>query len=138
MKKNTLCVLWGVLLSLCGVLGFIPGFSAQVRGSVQALLTVLSLVCFLPPLALTYQAGKQSDRPTLKLVRNLSALSLGLTALVLVLSVALAMAGDRVGTFLHVVLILVSTPMVCSGYWAASLFLWACLLCWSGSLLRKG
>ena len=38
---------------------------------------------------------------------------------------------------LFAVLIVVSSPMVCSGYWALSLFLWACLLIVSHSLLRK-
>ena len=35
------------------------------------------------------------------------------------------------------VLIVVSSPMVCSGYWALSLFLWACLLMVSHSLVKK-
>lgn len=137
MKKNTLYVLWGVLFSLCAVLGFIPGFSAQVPVGLRAGLMALSLVCFLPPFRLLQLAGREKDMAVVKLVRNLSALSLGLTALVLVLSVAMTMAGDGVGNFLHVVLILVSSPMMCSGYWAASLFLWACLLSWSVSLLKK-
>jgi len=29
---------------------------------------------------------------------------------------------------LHIMLVIVSSPMVCSGNWALSLFLWACLL----------
>ena len=35
------------------------------------------------------------------------------------------------------VLIVVSSSMVCSGYWALSLFLWACLLMVSHALVNK-
>ena len=41
------------------------------------------------------------------------------------------------GNALFGVLIVVSSPMVCSGYWALSLFLWACLLMVSHSLVKK-
>lgn len=128
MSKKCLYTLWGVLFSLCGGLGFIPGLMEQVPAALQAILTVLSLASFLPPAMLVYSAKKAGDAHTIKLVRNLSALSLGVTLLVLVLSLATAMASEAVGNFLHVVLILVSSPMVCSGCWVLSLFLWACLL----------
>ena len=48
-----------------------------------------------------------------------------------------AQAVLTMGNVLFAVLIVVSSPMVCSGYWALSLFLWACLLIVSHSLLRK-
>ena len=64
-------------------------------------------------------------------------LSLGLTLLALVLNVLSAMGTVTMGNVLFAVLIVVSSPMVCSGYWALSLFLWACLLIVSHSLLRK-
>lgn len=128
MHKNRLFTLWGVFFSLCAGLGFIPGLMEQVPTALQAILTALSLACFLPPALLVYSAKKAGDRHTQKLVRNLAALSLGVTLVVLVLNLATAMASEAVGNFLHVVLILVSSPMVCSGCWALSLFLWACLL----------
>lgn len=137
MNKKMLFALWGVLFGLCAGLGFIPGFSGQVSTGVQAGLTLLSVGCFVPPFLLAYGAGQTGDRKTLKLLRNLAALSLGLTLVVLLTSMACAMAADAVGVFLHVLLILVSSPMVCSGYWVLSLFLWACLMMWSISLLKK-
>ena len=82
-------------------------------------------------------AKKEKDARTLKLVRGISLLSLGLTLLALVLNVLSAMGTVTMGNVLFAVLIVVSSPMVCSGYWALSLFLWACLLIVSHSLLRK-
>ena len=48
-----------------------------------------------------------------------------------------AMGTGTTVTAFFAVLIVVSSPMVCSGYWALSLFLWACLLMVSHSLLKK-
>ena len=61
-------------------------------------------------------------------VRILSACSLVLTLVALVANFLGVLASDLVGSLLYVLLVLVSTPMVCSGIWVASLFLWACLL----------
>ena len=53
---------------------------------------------------------------------------LGLTLALFVASILTAAGSERLGNFLHGVLAIVSTPMLCSGQWALSLFLWACLL----------
>ena len=65
---------------------------------------------------------------TVKLIRKLSLASLVLTAAVLIISVLSFLAPEWVGNFLHILLILVSVPMVFSQYWVLSLFCWACLL----------
>ena len=137
MSKKLLFALWGGLFILCAGLGFIPGFSQNVSAGAQAVLTVLSVAFFAPPAYLIYAAKKEKDAHTLKLVRGISLLSLGLTLLALVLNVLSAMGTVTMGNALFAVLIVVSSPMVCSGYWALSLFLWACLLIVSHSLLRK-
>ena len=141
LKRRTLCLksccLWGGLFILCAGLGFIPGFSQNVSAGAQAVLTVLAVAFFAPPACLIYGAKKEKDARTLKLVRGISLLSLGLTLLALVLNVLSAMGTVTMGNVLFAVLIVVSSPMVCSGYWALSLFLWACLLIVSHSLLRK-
>ena len=133
MSKKTLYVLWGVLFSICAGLGFIP----EPEGAVKFLMTALAVVFFLPPAVLVYRAGKTGERTVLALVRNLSAASLGLTLAVLVLTVVNAMGSDALGNFLHALLVVVSSPMVCSGYWALSLFLWACLLMAAIQQLKK-
>ena len=133
MSNKSLYSLWGVLFIICAVLGFIP----VPYNWVQAVLTALSVLFFRPPVALLYRAGKQCDRSIPQLIRNLSLASLGLTLLVLILSVVSAVQSEFLGNFLHGILVIVSTPMICSGYWVLSLFLWACLLVCSLRLLRK-
>ena len=62
------------------------------------------------------------------LVRNLCALSLGLTLLLLIVNFMTALSSEFLGTVVYGILTVVSAPMICSGYWVLSLFLWACLL----------
>ena len=124
MPNRILFILWGGLFILCAGLGFIP----EPAGVVGAVLTVLSVLFFLPAFAIVYRAGKSRDRHTLKLMASLSALSLGGTLVLLIANVLSAVAPEAVGTALYYLLIIVSSPMVCSGYWVLSLFLWACVL----------
>ena len=44
------------------------------------------------------------------------------------LNLVSALWSETLGSFLYYLLVILSTPMVCSGYWIMSLFLWACLL----------
>ena len=81
MSKKLLFALWGGLFILCAGLGFIPGFSQNVSAGAQAVLTVLAVAFFAPPACLIYGAKKEKDARTLKLVRGISLLSLGLTLL---------------------------------------------------------
>ncbi len=133
MKKKTLFVLWSGLFIVCAGLGFIP----EPAGALRWLLTGLSLVFFIPGVLLVFRASGEGDLRTLKLIRNLSAASLGLTLLLLVLSFLTVLSSPWLGGFLHNVLVIVSAPMVCSGYCPLSLFLWACLLVGSIQSLRN-
>ena len=129
MNKKLLYALWAGLFILCAGLGFIP----EPEGGLQMLLTVVSLAFFLPPAWLLYR-GDVSDA---KLVCNLSALSLGLTLILLILNFLTALQSDFLGQVLHYTLVIVSSPMICSGHWAMSLFLWACLLIASRKLTKR-
>lgn len=71
------------------------------------------------------------------MIRNLSALSLGATAVLVIANILSAFGSPALGLFLHGMLTIVSAPMLCSGYWALSLFLWASLLIGSLALLWK-
>ena len=133
MKKSTLYGLWAGLFIICAGLGFIP----DPQGSVRVLLTFLSVLFFVPPAWLLYSAAKKKDKHTLQLVRNLSALSLLLTLVGLVLNVLSALSSQLLGNIVYYFLVIVSSPMICSGYWAVSLFLWACLLMVSLQQLKK-
>ena len=120
MNKKMLFTLWGVLFILCAGLGFI----SVSAGAMKGLMTTLSVLFFLPPALLLWQA----DRETALLIRNLSMLSLGVTMVTLILNFVMAVSSEFLGNMLHYVLVIVSAPMICSGYWVLSLFLWACLL----------
>ncbi len=128
MNQKHLLTAWGALFVLCAGLGFLPGLNEQLPQTLSTFLTLLSLGFFLPPAILVWQGRNRGDRQVLTLVRSLSALSLGLTAVCLCLNFLSVLAPQWVGDLSHYVLIVVSAPMVCSGQWALSLFLWACLL----------
>ena len=120
MTKRALFILWGVFFALCAGLGFLP--------ETGIFTTMAALVFFVPPAVLLYRARQDSDDHTRLLIRNLSALSLGLTAALLVANFLTALSSEALGTAVHCLLTVVSAPMICSGHWALSLFLWACLL----------
>ncbi len=125
MNQKLLFALWGILFVLCAGLGFLPEASGWM--------TALSVLFFLPPALLLYQG----DRNAALLVRNLALLSLAVTLVTLILNFVLAVSTETLGNILHYVLIIVSAPMICSGYWVLSLFLWACLLMGSLKLLKN-
>lgn len=133
MNQKPLFALWGGLFILCAGLGFIP----EPSGAVRVLLTLLSLAFFVPPALLLHRAVQEKNTDTVKLVRNLSALSLGLTLILLIFNFLSALRSEVLGNILYWILVMVSSPMACSGYWALSLFLWACLLMVSLKVLRR-
>ena len=133
MKKQVLFGLWAGLFSICAALGFIP----EPEGGVRVLLTLSGVAVFAPPALLLYDGNRQGDRATLLLIRNLSAASLGLTVLLLILNFLSVLGSEGLGRFLYTVLVIVSSPMICCGSWALSLFLWACLLLVSRQLLKR-
>lgn len=120
MKNRSLFIAWAFLFILCAIGGFIP----VTKTAVRILLTGLSLLFFLPP-ALLLHRGTVPER---HLVRNLSALSLVLTVLLLIANFLTAFRSEALGNALHALLTVVGCPMITSGHWAMSLFLWACLL----------
>ena len=131
MKNRFLYALWGALFILCAGLGFIP----EPAGALKVLLTALSVLFFLPPAVLVWRGRRDRNRTVLSLVRNLSFASLSLSVLLIIASFLTVFRSRLLGDILHGVLVVVSSPMICSGHWAMSLFLWACLLI--ASLIRK-
>lgn len=133
MKQKTLFALWGALFILCAGLGFIP----EPEGFLKFLMILLSVGFFAVGWLILYHARRSGDRRSLSLVRNLSAFSLGLTLLLLVGSFLSLGASELLGNLLHSVLTIVSSPMLCSQYWALSMFMWACLLLTAQSWLKN-
>lgn len=133
MKKNLLYALWGGLFILCAGLGFIP----EPTGALKALMRSLSLLTFLPPAILLYRASRQQDRQTVLLIRNLSALWLALTLVLLILNFLSAGSNEIWGSILYYTLVIVTSPMIASHHWAMTMFAWACLLMASLRQLRN-
>lgn len=133
MKRSSLYAVWGILYIICTGLGFIP----EPEKSVRIFLLVIAVLFFVPPGVLMWDALQHGNRKEIRHLGLLAALSLGATAVMLVVSILTAFQAAWVGTVCHVLLVLVSTPMFCSNYWVVSLFLWAVLLltAWTN---RKG
>lgn len=124
MKKWFLYGFWAVEFILCAVLGFFHNTDAAGK----VLQTVLYLLFFVPPAILLADGIRKKDGKELLRLAIISASSLGATMVFLVANVLSVGASKAVGDALYGILIVVSSPMVCSRYWLASLFLWACLL----------
>ena len=124
MKTKSLWIAWGAMYVLCTLLAFIP----YPTGFLKVLLLLFALAFFIPGGILLYHAWQQGNRKLLRQIRILSTLSLGLTLAALIANFLAVLAAEAVGAVVYVALLLVSTPMVCSGIWVVSLFLWACLL----------
>lgn len=133
MTKNVDYALWAGLFILCAGLGFIPA----PEGFLKFCLVALSICFFLPPARLLRRADRQGDTLTIRILRNLAVASLGLTLLLILANFMSLMAPEAVGNMLHILLTIVSAPMICSQYWVLSLFGWACLMLWANSLLKK-
>lgn len=132
MKKHLFSI-WGALYALCCGLGAIP--QRSVPG--QIALTVISIGFFIPGYILLVQGLRSRDIKTLKLLRLISALSLGLTLLALVGNFLSVLGSTLLGDIAYGILLLVSAPMLCCQYWALSLLLWAILLCASFPQKKK-
>jgi len=133
MKNKLWYILWGCLYSVCAMLGFIP----QPEGFLKAVLIFAAAAFFVPGWVLLYFASSRGELGTARVVRNCSLISLGATLIFLVLNLLSGHASEAAGNMLYSFLIIFSSPMVCSQYWIISLFLWACLLMTSFSILLK-
>ena len=129
MSNTVLFALWGALYVLCGGLGFVAAPGATLR----LLMILLSVAMFVPPILL----NRKGNRRTRKLVRNLSLSWLIVTGILLVANIGSVLASETLGNFLHSLLTIVSSPLVCSDSWALSIFLWACVFFDARAKLKK-
>ncbi len=126
MRSNNgfLKAFWIGMFLVCAILGFTP----NPQGGNKVLMILLSAVFFLPPAILVWLGIRHRDRKTLRLVRNVSILSLSVTLVTLVANMFSVLGSELLGDILYYILIVVSSPMVCMQYWVASLAAWAVLL----------
>jgi hypothetical protein len=133
MSNTVLYAIWGALFALCAGLGFIT----EPKNSTQILMTFFSLALFVPPFLLNYRAAEKKDRRTLTLVRKLSFYWLVLASVLLICNFLTVFASEILGNMMHILLIIVASPMVACGNWALSIFLWACVFFDARSKLKK-
>ena len=117
MKLKLTYALWAVLFVICACLGFVR----DAAGFGKVLLILSSLIFFLPGVFLLSWGQR-------KQVRIICLCSLGVSLVLLVANFFSVLTSRLVGDILYALLVVFSTPMVCSQLWVLSLFLWACLL----------
>ena len=106
MKKNKLFwLLWAGMYVICTVCSFFP----IAAGFLSGLFVVLSLGFFVPPGILIYRAVWANERTPLKIIRNLSLLSLGLTLVLILLNFATVTASEEWGLVMYWLLIFPAT-----------------------------
>ena len=133
MNKKLLFIIWGGLFALCAALGFVT----QPGPALKILMYLLSFGFFGLGGWILWQAKEQGDMGAVMLIRTLSAASLVVTLMMLVINFLSAFSALWVGNLLHHMLVIVSAPMFCAPSWATSLFLWACLMVVSHNILTK-
>lgn len=132
-KMKKLWLIWAAMYIICTVCAFFP----VSEGALSGLFVLLSLGFFVPPGFLIFEAVQSKWPETLKQIRTLSLISLGLTLVTLLLNLVSVQASESWGRVLYCLLILVSTPMICSQVWVIGLFGWALLLMICLKYLRK-
>ena len=133
MEKRTIWIVWYVWFLVCALFGFLP----DPQGFWRVVLTVLGVGFFLPGGLLLKWAHDHKDLRTVKQVLWISVGSLSLTTVMLVFNYLSALWSDLAGDILYGLLVVVSTPMICTGWWIVSLFGWACLLSTAVSMQKK-
>ena len=133
MSNTVLYAIWGGLFALCAGLGFIT----EPKNSTQILMTFFSLALFAPPFLLNHRSAEKKDRRMLTLVRNLSFYWLVLASVLLVGNFLTVFASEALGNVMHMLLIIVASPMIASGSWALTIFLWACVFFDARAKLKK-
>ena len=124
MTNQKITILWAFLYGVCAALGFIP----NPTGALSGLMIVLSVAFFIPPAMLVWRGVKEKNRVLLKKLQYISLIWLGLTTVMLSLNFLSVEASEAAGKVLYWLLILVSSPMICSQMWIVPIFLWGCLL----------
>ena len=125
LRYGALYPLWAMLFVLTAALGLV--FPAA-EGGLKALLLIVSLIFFLPPMLILQKARQTGNDHHRKLIGLLAGLSLLLTTVLICMNILSFADAEGMGDMLHVVLTVVSAPMVCSNFFAVPLFCWALLL----------
>ena len=123
MKQKLVYPIWAALYIICICLGAIPERSSAG----QTVMTIVSILCFVPGYWLLTDAIMKWDTKTLFHLRLISGISLGATLLAMVLNILSAFWSETLGVVMHIFLLFVSAPMMSWGSILSPL-LWAVLL----------
>lgn len=124
MKKSVVYTLWGILYAICVQLSF----ATATDSFGKALFVLTSVLFFLPPFYLLWQAHKKGDKKTIRFLRILSICVLVLAMVLICMNFASVKWSIQTGFVMYVLLVLFAVPLGCCQYWALGLFLWACVL----------
>lgn len=124
MNEKIAYALWACLYALCAALGTVT----DAAGFGKLLLTLTSLIFFLPAVYLLIRGFRTGTAKAVRRIRWICVGSLSLSLLMIIVNVLSVTASPAAGQVLNTLLLLVSVPMFCAQSWALSLFLWACLL----------
>ena len=125
MKLQTkLYIIWATLYGVCALLSLIPNPPSLLA----AVMFMVSMGFFVPGGMLLYNAQKQGDRKTIRLIRYLAIGWLAVTAILLVLNIASVAGSAAWGKLMYYTMALLSAPMISSQVWLLPMFIWACFL----------
>ena len=123
MRRNLLYGIWAWMWILCALLGHITA----PRGSQAVALLLIGVSSFIPGILLLVNGVRTGHAKTVRTVRWISGLSLGLTAAAFIANILSVKGSDALGLVCHEILIFVSSPMMCVQVYPLSMFIWACL-----------
>ena len=124
MKEKYLYLLWGFFYLLCAILGFIP----NPAGFGRFLLVLVAILFFIPGFLLLRKGLRKKDGALLRRLRIVCICWLCVTLVMLAVNIGCVLASKAVGDAMYILLVVLSSPMICGQYWVLSMFLWACLL----------
>lgn len=127
MKKHKVGILYGIW-AVMYVAAVLLSLLDNVQGGGLVLLNIYAFLFFIPGGILAYWAIREKCRIQLRVLRIISGVSLILTVVLLVVSFLCSQVSGWLALILNSLLILLSAPLMIAPFWAASLFLWACLL----------
>lgn len=133
LKYPVLYRIWAGLFALTAVLGLC--FPDVEHAAGRFALQAVTVCFFFPPWLILVKAKQSGALRHVKLLRYLSAASLGATLVFLCAGILSVRAPEALGNLLHILMTVICAPLVCSNYYVLPMFLWATLLV--GSFGRK-
>lgn len=130
--NKILSIAWAAMFALCAALGI---FFPAAEGIRKVALIVISILFFLPPSLMLYNALRAGRKGIIKRIRILCIISLSLTTvLLLTFMLVTLLAATQVVmplavNIVYYIFVALSAPLFCSQSMVLGLFMWGALLC---------